>query len=177
MYNSCLLLTGYTYGPKHGKLLQCFIDDLHLPLRHTPSSECSPHEFLRQLTDLRGLYSLQRKNEWCVVEDLVVFGALTSSSDALVSNRLRHHFAIIHLPSPGENSLEVVVSQQLQGLLDAHSHHLGEREYRGVLEASVELYSAIKETLKVSDLPGRQHYFFSIRNLVSVFQVRFCGYL
>ena len=109
------------------------------------------------------------------MEDFVVFGALTSNSDALVSTRLRHHFAIIHLPSPGENILEIVVAQQLQGLLEAHSHHLGEREYRGVLEASIELFAGVRQTLKVSDLPGRQHYFFSIQNLVSVFQVLTIG--
>ena len=36
---------GYVCGPKHGKRLELFIDDLHLPLRHTTSPEhCVPHE-------------------------------------------------------------------------------------------------------------------------------------
>ncbi len=45
MYN--YLCAGYTYGPKHGRMLELFIDDLHLPLRHTasvPGSVCPPHE-------------------------------------------------------------------------------------------------------------------------------------
>ena len=35
--------TGYTYGPKHGRRLELFIDDLHLPLRHS-SAACTAHE-------------------------------------------------------------------------------------------------------------------------------------
>ena len=168
----CACIAGYTYGPKHGKLIECFIDDLHLPLRHSTSKDCSSHEYLRQLMDLKGLYGLHRKNEWSVVEDFVIFGALTSNSDALVSPRLRQHFAIIHLADLNEGTLNAIVSQQLQGLLDAHSYDMDETSFQGILEASVQLYDSVKKTLKVSDTPGRQHYFFSLQNLVSIFQVR-----
>lgn len=105
------------------------------------------------------------------MEDFVVFGSLTSNTDALVSPRLRRHFTVIHLPSPSDSNVKVIMSQQLQGLLDAHSYEMDDKNYRGVYEASVELYTKVKETLKVSDTPGRCHYFFSLKNLVSVFQV------
>lgn len=133
--------------------------------------DCSSHEYLRQLTDLSGLYGLQRKNEWSVIEDFVLFASLTSNADALVSPRLRRHFAVIHLPVPSEGNLKVIVSQQLQGLLDAHSHEIDDGQYHGVVQASIELYSKVRQTLKVSDTPGRYHYFFSLGNLISVFQV------
>lgn len=163
--------TGYTYGPKHSKLLECFVDDFHLPLRHSASADCSSHEYLRQLVDLRGVYGLHRKNEWSIIEDFVFFGALTSNADALVSPRLRRHFAIIPLATPSEGNLKAIVSLQLQGLLDAHSYDMADKSYVGILEASVQLYSTVKRMFKVSDTPGRQHYFFSLKNLVSVFQV------
>ena len=35
--------TGYTHGPKHGRRLELFIDDLHLPLRHSAAA-CTAHE-------------------------------------------------------------------------------------------------------------------------------------
>lgn len=117
------------------------------------------------------MYSLQKRNEWCVVEDFVLFACLTSDTDALVSPRLRRHLAVIHLPSPSEGCLKVIASQQLQALLDAHSYGDKADSYRGVLEASVEVYARVRETFKVSDTPGRYHYFFSLNNLVSVFQV------
>lgn len=132
---------------------------------------CSSHEYLRQLTDLRGLYGLQRRNEWCVIEDFVIFGSLTSSTDALVSPRLRRHFAVIPVAAPSEGNLKAIVFQQFQGLLDAHSYDMADGSYRGLLGASIELYSHVKENFKVSGMPGRQHYFFSLKSLVSVFQV------
>lgn len=164
-------MLGYTYGPKHGKLLKCFIDDLHLPLRSEATASCSSHEYLRQLADLQGLYNLQKKNKWCVVEDFVLFGSITSNSDALVSPRLRRHFAIIGLSSPSEHNLKVVVSQQLKGLLDAHSYEMEPEDFKRVLEASIKLYLSVRDTLKVSNTRGRHHYFFSLKNLVSIFQV------
>lgn len=121
------------------------------------------------------MYGLPRRNEWCIIEDFVVFGALTSDTDALVSPRLRRHFAVVPLAAPSEGNLKVVVSQQLQGLLDAHSHNMADGTFQGLLQASIELYGSVKQTLKVSDTPGRQHYFFSLKNLVSVFQVSVGG--
>ena len=105
------------------------------------------------------------------MEDFVIFACLTSNSDALLSPRLRRHMAVIHLPSPSEGALKVIASQQLQALLEAHSYSIEEGGYEGVLEASVELYSKVRRSFKVSDTPGRCHYFFSLKNLVSVFQV------
>ena len=48
-------VAGYTYGPKHGKRLQLFIDDLHLPLRHSPSAVCTSHEVCHTCTHLAHL--------------------------------------------------------------------------------------------------------------------------
>ncbi len=78
---------------------------------------------------------------------------------------------MVHLPNPSDDIIRTITSQQLQGLLDAHSFQIEEGRLHGVVEASVELYSSVREALKVSDTSGRQHYFFSLHNLVSVFQV------
>jgi hypothetical protein len=121
------------------------------------------------------MYSLQRKNEWSVVEDFVLFGSLTSNADALVSSRLRRHFAVIPLAAPSDGNMRVIVSQQFQGLLDAHSYDMANEVYQRLLEVSLLLYNSVKEAFKVSDTPGRQHYFFSLKNLVSVFQVTTCS--
>ena len=165
--------TGYTYGPKQGKLLECFIDDLHLPLKHsTNSSSCSSHEYLRQLADLKGIYNLQKTNEYSVIEDFILFACMTGNSEALISPRLRRHMIVIYLPDPCEANRRSIVSQQLSGLLKAHCHEMSPKEFETLLEASLELYANVKEILRVSDTPGRLHYFFSIKHLVSVFQVR-----
>lgn len=155
--------------------MQWFIDDLHLPLTHCDSTSttplcCSSHEYLRQLIDSKGLYNLEKKNDWCVIEDLVVFASLTSNSDALVEPRLRRHLATVHVPDLQDHNLGVVASQQLTALLE---NVVNEDSLQRVVDCSVEVYRSVKKVLDMSDMPGRQHYFFSLKFLESVFQVRY----
>ena len=167
---------GYTYGPKHGKTMQWFIDDLHLPLTESNSTStsndkmllCSSHEYLRQLIDVKGLYNLEKKNEWCVVEDLVMFASLTSSADALVEPRLRRHLATIHIPDLQDHNLGVVAFEQLTAILE---NTVNGDTLQKLVNSSIEVYKNVRRTLNVSDMPGRRHYFFSLRHLESVFQV------
>lgn len=166
---------GYSYGPKHGKTMQLFIDDLHLSLTHCNSKSdereiphCSSHEYLRQLIDIKGLYNLEKKNEWCVVEDLVIFASLTTSSDALVEPRLRRHLATIHIPELQDHNLSVVTYQQLAAILE---NSVNEDTLEKLVSSSITVYKSVKGALNVSDMPGRHHYFFSLRYLESVFQV------
>ena len=127
-------------------------------------------QYLRQVLDSRGLYNLQKQNDWCSIEDLVVFGALTSARRrTTVAPRLQRHFAVIQIPNVTENSLKTITSQLLQALFVAPTSTSASLE--GVHSASVELHSMVRQALKVSDMPGRQHYFFSLGNLESVFQV------
>lgn len=150
--------------------MQWFIDDIHLPLSHYKSMPlaCSSHEYLRQLTDAKGLYNLEKKNEWCVVEDFVIFASLTSSSDALVEPRLRRHLATVHIPELEGHNLSVVASQQLAALME---NVVSENTLLKLVDSSIEVYKSVKQVLNISNMPGRQHYFFSLKFLESVFQV------
>ena len=172
------MCVGYTYGPKNGKVIHWFIDDLHLPLTNTRSNNtastnskrlnCSSHEYLRQLIDVKGLYNLEKKNEWSVVEDLVIFGSLTSESDALVEPRLRRHLATINVPDLQGLNLGEVSTQQLTALLQSA---VSEDSLQRIIHSSIKIYESVKRSLSVSHMSGRQHYCFSLRHLESVFQV------
>ena len=157
--------------------MQWFIDDLHLPLTTTCNNttsangkpnHCSSHEYLRQLIDIKGLYNLEKRNEWSVVEDLVIFASLTSDSDALVEPRLRRHLATINVPDLQGYNLSVVASQQLTALLQSA---VDDVTLQRIIDSSIKIYSRVKQSLSVSHMPGRQHYFFSLKYLESVFQV------
>ena len=164
--------TGYTYGPKHGKTMQWYIDDLHLPLNSSPTADatsCSSHDYLRQLIDARGLYNLDKRNEWSVVEDFVIFGSLTSTSDALIEPRLRRHLAVVNVPDLQGQSLAIVVSQQLEALLGGV---VSEEMLKKMVDSTIEVYRNVKQVLSVSDMAGRQHYLFSLKHLELVFQVK-----
>ena len=174
-----MIILGYTYGPKNGKVMQWFIDDLHLPLTTTYSSttsanskpsHCCSHEYLRQLIDIKGLYNLDKKNEWSVVEDLVIFASLTSDSDAMVEPRLRRHLATVSVPDLQGYNLSVVATQQQTALLQ---NAVNEPTLQRIVDSSIKIYRSVKRSLSVSHMPGRQHYCFSLEYLESVFQVSF----
>ena len=159
--------------------MQWFIDDLHLPLTTTYSSttpansnpsHCCSHEYLRQIIDIKGLYNLDKKNEWSVVEDLVIFASLTSDSDAVVEPRLRRHLATINVPDLQGYNLSVVATQQLTSLLQ---NTISEPTLQRIVDSSIKVYLSVKRSLSVSHMPGRQHYCFSLKHLESVFQVNF----
>ena len=118
--------------------------------------------------DSRGLYNLQKQNDWCAIEDLVLFASLTSDTGTTLPPRLQSHFAVIQLPDLRDHTLKRVTSEMLHSFLPTDVHP---DTVQGVLGASIEAYTAIKQVLKVSDMPGRQHYFFSLGELESVFQV------
>ena len=156
--------------------MQWFLDDLHLPLSNITTSangkpsHCTSHEYLRQLVDIKGLYNLEKKNEWSIVEDLVIFASLTSDSDALVEPRLRSHLATINIPELQGYNLNVVATHQLTALLQSA---VSEATLQRIVDSSIKVYRSVKQALSVSHMPGRQHYFFSLKYLESVFQVSF----
>ena len=155
--------------------MQWFIDDLHLPLSNNTTSSangkpshCCSHEYLRQLIDIKGLYNLEKMNEWSIVEDLVIFASLTSDSDALVEPRLRRHLATVNIPDLQGDNLSVVATQQLTALLQ---NSVSEATLQRIVDSSIKVYRSVKQALSVSHMPGRQHYFFSLKYLESVFLV------
>ena len=173
-----------------------------------PSPPLPSPQYLRQLLDGRGLYNLQKHNEWSTIEDLAVFGALTSSAasasgskGATVPSRLQRHFAVLQVPELEKPDLRAITSRLLQALLAVGGNKIdpppgggpkinktdvppsggpkGTAEsgappsggLNGILSGSLEVYSRVRQALGTSDLPGRQHYFFSLATLESVFQV------
>ena len=105
------------------------------------------------------------------MEDLVLFASLTTSSEARVSQRFQRHFAVIHVPNLEGHNLSEVVSQQFHSLIQNHMRKFDGEMCKQLLEATTEVYSSVKHALNNSDMPGRQHYFFSLSHLESVFQV------
>ena len=118
--------------------------------------------------DSKGLYNLQKHNDWCAIEDLLLFTSLTSGKGVALTPRMQRHFAVIQVPDLRDHTLKRITSEMLHSFFPAD---IQPNTVQGVLAASVEAYSAVKQTLKVSDMPGRQHYFFSLAELESVFQV------
>ncbi len=161
-------ISGYTFGPKHHKKLNWFIDDLHSP--HTPHTHPpTAHEYLRQLSDVSGLHNLQKRNEHCTIEDLVIFACATSSNTSL-DPRLTRQFSTIHLPELSGERARNIILVQLATYLSSHTVGMG-GSFDQLAKVIGGVYVGVKEALCVSDMPGRGHYLFSLGHLESVYQV------
>lgn len=102
---------------------------------------------------------------------MVIVSCLTSTTDAVITPRLRRQLAVVHLPELTGESLKAVVSLQLFTLMSAHTGAMDDGMLQIVVGVSTEVYSKVNRALKVSGMPGRQHYLFSLRQLESVYQV------
>ncbi len=134
------------------------------------SSSSSGNEYLRQLADTSGLYNLQKRNEHCTIEDLVIFASLTSSEGALLDPRLRRHFSVVHLPGLSSNTTYEILSAQWMAYLRSHGDNVG-GGLGGVSLALAEVCGRVCDVLRESDTFGRAHYLFSLKQLESVCQV------
>ncbi len=161
-------ISGYTFGPKHHKKLNWLIDDLHSP--HTPHTHPSTaHEYLRQLSDVSGLHNLQKRNEHCTIEDLVIFACATAGNTSL-DPRLTRQFSTINLPELSEEKAQNIISLQLATYLSSHADNM-EGSFSQLALVIGGVYVGVREALCVSDMPGRGHYLFSLGHLESVYQV------
>ena len=130
---------------------------------------------MRQLVDGGGLWNLSRPNCWSVVENLTIFAALTTDGKTTIPLRLQRLFAVVQLPELSPTNLQSIVSEMLRVLCAGigvwQGAELSGEVHRHVVQSSVELFSRVREALRASDTPGREHYVFSLSQLESAFQV------
>ncbi|KAG8582082.1 hypothetical protein GDO81_007910 [Engystomops pustulosus] len=166
---------GFIYGAKDGKILQLFIDDLHLP---KPDDNGVQHcnELLRMILDDKTLVRFSKPFEWQTVEGLLVKAVMgqpnyKSSAHRISTQRLLRHFTIFHLPDLEGSQLQKVIFSILEANMgDKEGLSLQEDLQLSLAKASCHLLESVKKVLVMSSTPGRQHYLFSLRDITKVFQ-------
>ena len=135
-------------------------------------------QYLRQLLDSQGVYNLANHNCWSNIEGLTLFGAMTSSDDERPSLPpcLQRHFVAISLPELEGCCLELVTSEMLRILCGGGEEELklwdsSQETFGCIVKSSVDVYHHIREVFRKSNMPGRQHYLFSLGHLENTFQV------
>lgn len=160
---------GFVYGAKDSKQLQLFIDDINLPAADASGVQrCN--ELVRQLLDTRTLLRLQRPFEWRQIEDFTLVGTMAVSECPGIDHhsldpRLMRNFAVINVPSFSQDSLRHVMS----GIFEAHlsyndSAGLDIELHNRLVEVSSKMYSQIKDVLLMSNLEGREHYLYNLKD-------------
>jgi energy-coupling factor transporter ATP-binding protein EcfA2 len=167
---------GQTYGPYQGRVMDLFIDDLHLP---SASTEGSVIEFIRQLVDVHGLYNLSRQHEWSHVEDFVIFATAGSENKqnkemnrTINDPRAKRHFAVMRFPTLQGSDVRFLVEKLAEGylLFKGEGTVLTKEIVFTIASVTLELYSEVCSTFSESSLPGRQHYMFSLHHVALLYQ-------
>ncbi len=121
------------------------------------------------------MYSYTKPYEQKKLEDICFYSTMTHSSNNKqsreIDQRLLRHSVLIYLPSPDDQALRSIFNGVLEASLthpfdqsiDAELHH-------SLIEASVKLLGHINEVLRPCPTPGRQHYLFNMKTVITILQ-------
>ena len=130
--------------------------------------------------DGHGVYNLNKTNTFSHIERLSFFTAMTSDMmTSHLSPRLQRHFSIINLPELTDGPLTTIISGTLCALCGGVEGGGGIKGKTGegggcleaIIQSTVSVYLQVRDRLRESDMPGRQHYTFSLKHIELAFQV------
>ncbi|EDO42194.1 predicted protein [Nematostella vectensis] len=151
-------------GPRPGKKLILFVDDLNMPQPDEYSSQ-PPLELLRQVMDAGGFYDT-KKLLWKELRDVTLLTACSppGGGRSTLNNRLLRHFSMLCLPHPSTKWLRHIYNTQLGRFLEKVDFT---REIRDSRECIVSVAMGLYFNLSVNLLPtpAKTHYTFNLRDL------------
>ncbi|CAF1032650.1 unnamed protein product [Adineta ricciae] len=166
---------GFTYGAPLAKKFCLFIDDLQASATAKLDKFKNAPEFLRTLIDHRQFITQQKPYETRIIDDLFVFATATippTGEQSLLtqSPRLLRHFVIVNLPA-SEASLRHI----LTNVIDVNMMSYGKTPMdhdvsTKIVDVLMDTLRHIQRVLQSSSVPGREHYLFSLRNMLTSIQ-------
>ncbi|XP_063714091.1 dynein axonemal heavy chain 5-like isoform X5 [Symsagittifera roscoffensis] len=180
------LVPGFVYGAPEGKRLQVFLDDVNLP--RCNHYEPPANQLLRTLLDESVLMKADKPYEWRVIEDLTIVTSMVTDPNIdtvkmnsnlssnqtvpFISDRLIRHFLPVFLPSPQEKELvsifKAVLQFEIQG---SEGLSLDEEIQDAIVNASAYVVNEVCNVLRSSSTPGRQHYVFSMYDILRSYKM------
>jgi hypothetical protein len=93
---------------------------------------------------------------------------------ALIKHLLlfQRHFTIIHLPTPKGSILKSIFNGTLEATMLFNEKMTLESDLHvALIETSSKLLDRIVDVLKKCPMPGRQHYLFNMKHIITILQV------
>lgn len=119
------------------------------------------------------MYSYTKPYGQKKLEDICFYSTMTHENKNLktIDSRLLRHSILIYLPSPDEHVLKSIFN----GILEASMSHkestsIDSQLQTAIIGASVKLLSLINQVLKPCPTPGRQHYLFNMKTIITILQ-------
>jgi hypothetical protein len=89
-----------------------------------------------------------------------------------IDARLLRHFTLIHLPQAKSQALKSILGGILEYSLLQNDRQPFEYELQSIIiDASYTLLEQISEVLKACPTPGREHYIFNMKHIVTILAV------
>ena len=152
-------------GPKGGKQLVCFVDDLNMPKKEEFGAQ-PPLEILREWIDYGGWYD-RGKCAWRFVLDMQLLCSMAppGGGRSVISERMQSRFNLINFTTPKHATMvrifKSILIPHLEGFDDEVKPMSGP-----LIEASVDLYHDVQENFLPT--PSKCHYLFNMRDLAKV---------
>ncbi len=89
-----------------------------------------------------------------------------------ISILFKRHSVLFYLPSPNAHALKSIFNGVLEAaLLFNEKASIDSDLHAVIVDASVTLLEMITEVFKPCPMPGRQHYLFNMKNIISMLKV------
>ncbi|KAL0211729.1 hypothetical protein RCL1_005355 [Eukaryota sp. TZLM3-RCL] len=164
---------GTTYGPKAGRKMIYFLDDVNMPEINVWGDQ-ETSEIARQLIEDKGFYNLDRPGEWISIVDLFFMAAMQHPGGGRndIPDRLKRHFAIYNSTLPSKAAVEHVYSKILKGYFTTSAPRSFSSELSSVLNNIIPMTFSLWDKVKQKLLPtpSKFHYMFNLRDLSRITQ-------
>ncbi|KAJ3096963.1 hypothetical protein HDU97_005410 [Phlyctochytrium planicorne] len=162
---------GRNYGPPGTKKLIYFLDDLNMP-EVDKYGTASPHTLLRQHLDYKHWYDRAKLTLKEIHNCQYVACMNPTAGSFTISGRLGRHFATFSVNFPGQESLQSIYLQILQGHLKSFPNSI-QKIAEKLVTATLMLHKKVSTVFLPSAV--RFHYIFNLRDLSNIFQgILFC---
>ena len=158
------------FGPKDGKEMTVFIDDLSMPEKNNWGDQITL-EIVRELIEDSGFYRLEKneRGNFKFIENLKFVAAMNHPGGGRndLPNRLKHHFFVINMTLPSR--IDIIYDPILKNVFKANEFPTEVNQVVDNLsQATVTLWNKVKSTLLPS--PSKFHYLFNLRDISRIFK-------
>eukprot|EP00667_Euglena_gracilis_P000005 EG_transcript_5 len=167
---------GTTYGPKRNMRMCLFVDDLNMPEINEWGDQIT-NEIVRQVIEMRGMYSLDKPGEFKTLVDLQYMGAMSHPTGGKndIPNRLKRHFTIYNVPLPTDISLQQIFGVIFSGRFQQADKKEGPHYSREVVEVAEKCTAGMitfwkRISARMLPTPAKFHYIFNVRDLSRISQ-------
>jgi len=163
---------GRDFGPKGGKQMTVFIDDISMPFVNKWGDQITL-EIVRQLIEQSGFYYLlkDKRGDFRGVKNLFYIGAMNHPGGGRndIPNRLKRQFFIFNMIPPA--NIEPIYGAIINFMFRDKQYQSMEALKNvagGLTNATIKLWTKVKNNLLPT--PSKFHYIFTMRELARVFK-------